>query len=153
MGFFDAMKVHLFSEMKGVVTLEGKPVKGAVITRTAISNDDKEHTDSTITDSAGRFHFGRMETHLFLKLLPTSIGTYQKVIIDYDGKQYRAWKIGDAYDRNNGELNDRDVIGTDKEIDIDLKCELTAEDTSKKGGAHTKVVFGICTWEGQIAVE
>ena len=145
MAFFDSMKVNLFSEMKGVVTLEGKPVSGASITRTAIPSNDKEYTDSAQTDDAGHFSFGAMETHMFLKLLPSDSSIHQKIVINYAGQQYLAWKILAASDRPNGELNERDVIGTDQEIFIDLVCELTASETAK-AGAYTSAVFGLCTW-------
>ena len=145
MAFFDSMKVNLFSEMQGIVTLEGKPVSGATVTRTAIPSNDKEYTDTTQTDNAGRFNFGVMETHLFLKLLPSNSTIHQKIIIDYAGQQYLAWKILAASDRPNGELNERDVIGTEQEVFIDLVCELTAPETAK-AGAYTSAVFGLCTW-------
>ncbi len=145
MAFFDSMKVNLFSEMKGIVTLEGKPVSGASLTRTAIPSNDKEYTDTAQTDRAGRFSFGPMETHMFLKLLPSNSTIYQKMTIDYAGKQYLAWKILAASDRPNGELNEHDVIGTEQEVLIDLVCELTAPETAK-AGAYTSAVFGLCTW-------
>jgi hypothetical protein len=147
MGFFNAMKVNLFSEMKGVVTLEGKPVAGAVITRTAVPDNGKDYTDSTTTDSAGRFRFERMEMYNILNILPGSSTIFQKVFIKYDGQQYLAWETV-TRGHNKGELNEYDVIGTDKEIDIDLKCELTAEKT-KKEGSYISVISGICNWEGQ----
>lgn len=146
MGFFDSMKVSLFSEMKGVMLFEGKPVEGAKITRTAVANNDKKHTDSTSSDSNGRFHFDQMYTHLFLKLLPTGIVVYQKVIIEYDGQKYLAWD-GASRGVNKGELNEGPVIGTSNEIEIDLKCELTAKETSK-ASAYTTSVTGICNWDG-----
>lgn len=148
MSLFDAMNVNLFSEMKGIVTLEGKPVAGALITRTAIPNNGKEYTDHTKTDDEGRFHFNKMETRMFLKLLPSEPSVNQTVVIEYSDNSYIAWETGAAGDTNKGELNEMDVIGTDKEIDIDLTCELTAESTYK-AGAYTTVISGICSWYGQ----
>jgi len=152
MGFFDAMKINLFSEMKGVVTINEKPVAGAIIKRTAIPNNDKEYTDSSTTDSEGRFHFNRMETSLFLKLLPTSIVVAQKVVINHGGQTYLAWEAGNTGGNDKGELNEYDVIGSGKEIDIDLKCELTNKETNK-AGAYTLVISGICNWDGQKVLE
>ena len=40
------------------------------------------------------------------------------------------------------------AIGTNREIDIDLRCELTADSTSK-AGAYARVITGICNWNGQ----
>lgn len=148
MAFFDSMKVNLFSEMQGVITLSGKPVTGARITRTAIPDNDKKYSDSTISDSEGRFHFDKMETHMFMKVLPGQSSVAQKVIIEHEGKQYIAWEAAAAGDNDKGELNEMDVIGTDKEIAIDLKCDLMSEKTDK-AGAYTTVISGICSWDGQ----
>ena len=148
MGFFDAMKVNLFSEMKGVVTLNGEPVSGAKIVRNAVPNNDKKYVDSTVTDSLGKFRLGEMETQMFLKLFPTQIVVYQKVIIEYEGQPYLAWEAGYTGGKNKGELNEYDAIGTDKEIDINLRYELT-DTESDKAGSYTLVISGICNWDGQ----
>lgn len=148
MGFFDSMKVDLFSEMKGTVTINERPVAGAVITRAAIPNNEKRYSDSTTTDSEGHFRFDRMQTSMFLKLLPTSIVVQQKIIIEYEDKQYLAWETNNFDGRNKGELNEHEVIGTGREFDIDLKCELT-NNTADKAGAYTLVISGICNWDGQ----
>jgi len=142
------MKVNLFSEMKGVVTLDGKPVSGALLKRTAIPNNDKEYTDNTTTDENGRFHFNKMETKMFSKFLPGESRVHQKVVIDYNGKQYIAWETAAASDVDKGELNESADIGTSREIEINLKCELTADKTDK-AGAYTTVISGICSWDGQ----
>ena len=98
------MKVNLFSAVKGVVTLNGKPVVGALIKRTAIPNSDKEYFNSIKTDSEGRFSFPVMETHLWLKLLPGQSTVFQKMLIEYNGEQYLGWE-GTTDDTNKGELN------------------------------------------------
>lgn len=149
MGFFDSMKVYLFSDMKGVVLYEGKPVEGAKIIRTAMTNNDKEHKDSTTSDSTGHFQFDQMDTKLFLKLLPTTIRVNQKIIIEFKGQQYLAWKAFTGGE-NKGELNNTDVIGTSKEININLNCELTASESIKASESiSTSGIKGICSWEGQ----
>lgn len=148
MSIFDSMKVNLFSEMKGVITFNGKPVAGALVSRTAVPNNDKEYTDSTTSDSEGRFYFNKMEAHLFLKLLPTQIIVYQKVIVEHENKQHVAWETSSANGKNKGELNEMDIIGTDEEVDIDLSCELT-EQEKDKAGSYTTVISGICNWNGQ----
>ena len=148
MAFFDSMKVNLFSEMRGVVTLDGQPVSGVTLTRTAIPNNDKEYTDSTVTDAEGRFHFNKMETSMLLKILPGDSTVAQEVIIEHDGKRYIAWKTAATGDNDKGELNELDAIGTERELTIDLTCELTANSTDK-AGAYTTVISGICSWAGQ----
>ena len=151
MSIFDSMKVNLFSEMNGVVTLEGEPVAGALITRSANPDNDREYTDSAKTDNEGQFHFDRMETRMFAKLLPSQKSVSQKVIIEHEGRQYLAWEAITS-DTDKGELNEMDVIGTDKELGINVKCELTAAET-KKAGAYITVITGICSWDGQKLLE
>ena len=146
MGVFDSMIVNLFSEMQGVVTLQGKPVSGAVITRTSMPAN-KQYIDSTTTDEAGRFSFDRATTKSFLKLLPGDDSIYQKVVILHEGVEFVAWETGGANASHKGELNEQDVIGTEKEIDINLICELT-DPVTYKAGAYTTTISGICTWEG-----
>lgn len=146
MGLFESMTVNLFSEMQGVVTFHGEPVAGARITRLAIPAS-KEYVDSTETDASGRFSFERMTTRSFLKLLPGDDSVFQKIVIHYKGEEYVAWETGGASSINKGELNELDMIDTEKEIDINLICELSAPVTYK-AGAHTTTVSGICTWEG-----
>jgi len=151
MSIFDSMKVNLFSEMKGIVTFQGKPVTGALITRTAVPDDGKEYIDQTETDSNGHFHFNKMEKHMLSKILPSQATVFQKIIIEYNDEKYLAWDaITD--DTDKGELNEIDIIGTDKEIDINLSCELTAEET-KKAGAYITVITGICSWDKQKIID
>ena len=151
MGFFDAMEINLFSEMKGVVTLNGNPVAGAKIIRTAVSDSEKEYIDNTTTGLNGSFHFERMKISSIFNLLPGQSRVFQKVIIEYEGKEYLAWDAITGIS-NKGELNEADVIGTDKEIDINMKCELTDKE-KKKYGAYITVINGICSWDGQKILE
>lgn len=144
-GIFDSMKINLFSDMQGIVTMNGDPVSGAVVKRSATPASNKKFTDSFVTKVDGRFQFDRMVTNSFLKILPGDPSVYQKVTIEYNGRSYLAWEILAASDRYKGELNDRDVIGTEKQVDINLLCELTAKSTQKEA-AGSSVVSGICTW-------
>lgn len=148
MSLFDSITVNLFSEMKGVVTQNGTPIAGATVRRKAITGSKKEFTDSAVTDKEGRFHFARMTTKMVSKLLPSQPGVYQEVTIEYQDSSYLAWKTYTASDYDKGELNKKGDIGTDREIAIDLTCELTAPDTDK-AGAYTSVISGICSWENQ----
>jgi len=144
MAFFDSMKVNLFSDMKGVVTLNGEPVAGAVVKR--LAKPEKSYWDETITDAQGNFSFDVMKMHTLWKLLPGQVTILQKVTIEYQGQEYLAWKMGGANGRYKGELNEIDVLGSGGEIDIDLICELTAKETAKSA-AGIQIVRGICTWK------
>jgi len=134
MGLFDFMKVCLFSEVNGVVTLEGKPVAGAEIVRTAEIND-KPYTDKTVTDENGRFHFDAMYTHSVNKILPMEPYMPQKILIKYKEEEYTAWRTSKRDYYENAEMED------DK--NIALKCELTDEPTINDQKLRSNII-GIC---------
>ncbi|MCI0506530.1 MAG: carboxypeptidase-like regulatory domain-containing protein [Gammaproteobacteria bacterium] len=135
MGLFDFMKVCLFSEVNGVVTLEGKPVAGAEIVRTA-KFSDTEHTDKAVTDADGKFHFDAMYTYSINKALMIIEPVFhQKMMINYQAKEYRGWKtVKRSYDENT-------EVGEGKQII--LTCELTDDDLKKEDGLRVPIV-GIC---------
>ena len=145
MAFFDSMKVNLFSDMKGVVTLNGEPVAGAVVKRLA-DPGNKKYRDEKITDAQGRFSFPRMEMHTVWKLLPAAVVISQKVTIEYEEQEYLAWAMEAYNGRYQGELNNIRILGTGDEVDIDLVCELTGEESRKKG-AGVRVIEGMCVWQ------
>jgi len=132
--------------------LNGDPVEGVLLKRVAVPGSGKEYRDEVITGAKGQFVFSRMETSSVMKLLPGNSSVFQQMTIEYQGKEYLAWRIGAASDRYKGELNDDDVLGSGKEIDIDLVCELTATETMKSA-ADLTVVSGICTWVGAEIIE
>lgn len=123
-GMFDFMKVYLFSAMKGVVTLEGKPIAGAEIVRTAQYND-KTFADTTATDANGQFVIGPMQTSSINKIVMFAEAVIdQKILIHYQDRTYTAWRtVKRDYDKDT-ELGD----GTS----IELSCELTRKETKKR---------------------
>ena len=138
MGLFDFMKVCLFSEMKGVVTQDGKPVAGAEIVRTAEFND-KTFSDKTITNEHGEFRFGELSTNSINKMFVVIEAVIaQKFVIRFDNKDYIGWQtVKRDYDSNT-------ELGGNK--NIDLACELTSEKTKKEKNLRVPIV-GICTWK------
>ena len=132
MGLFDFMKVCLFSEVNGVVTLEGKPVAGAEIVRSAEIND-KPYTDKTVTDENGRFHFDAMYTHSVNKILPMEPVIPQKILIKPQGHEYLAWEMT----KHDYGIND------EIKMPIRLACELLNKESGKEYGPT--VVWGICS--------
>jgi hypothetical protein len=141
MGLFDFLKVCLFSEVNGVVTLEGKPVAGAELVRTAMIND-KEYTDKTVTDEGGKFHFDAMYTHSINKIVFIIEPVIpQTMTIFHNDKEYLGWRTSKRDYHMNAEL--------DGEREIDLKCELTNERSVKYQTLGSNI-SGICDLEGAI---
>lgn len=144
MGFLDFMKIYIFSEVDGVVLMEGKPVNGAKVVRTA-DFKDKIYTDTVVTDKSGRFHFNDIST-FSMRLSETSI--LQKMVIFYQENEYLAWELLKRNDNHYGELNDPEA--PEKTIrKLNLTCELT-ENQNKKQVVNfkfgNKTVYGLCRW-------
>jgi len=130
----DYMKICLFSEVGGVVTMAGKPVAGVEITRTA-SYDEKDYTDKTTTDEHGRFHFDPIFSKSLLKWDPS---IFQTIDLYYQGKKYEGWETTRGDFDLNGELDDHKPI-------INLVCDLDKA-PSPKDQLTRHSVFGVCKW-------
>jgi len=139
MGFFDFTKVCLYSEVSGVVTLNGKPVAGAEIVRTATWRDNP-YTDTTTTDAQGKFHLDPIFAHSILRkyVLPIEPYISQMMAIHYQGKEHLAWKVS----KRGYELNDE---FTDNKHHP-LTCELSEEPTMKDDPLLFLPVKTICKW-------
>jgi hypothetical protein len=140
MGLFDFMKVCLFSEVKGVVTLEGKPVVRAELVRTA-KIGEKTHADRTTTDENGRFQFPAMYTHSVYKIAPVEPYIDQKIKILADGKEFLAWNVDKRNYDLDGELRHYDS-GVQVNVKPNIRCELSTEERGKRFGA--RVLWGVC---------
>lgn len=132
MGLFDSMKVCLFSEVNGVVTLEGKPVGGAELTRTALLGG-KVYTDKAVSDDTGAFHFEALFTDSSMKITSMNPLVPQKINISHNKVTKKGW----LFNKNNYDVNGE--IGKK----LDLLCELDGDPVNRElpGGA---IVHGIC---------
>jgi hypothetical protein len=145
MGFLDFMRIYIFSEVDGVVLLEGKPVKGATVVRTA-DYKDKLYTDTVITDEQGRFHFDDIYIYS-MRLSNTSIR--QKIVIQYDGSEYLAWELLKRHENHYGELTDPEKPDAPVKK-LNLRCELTGDQSNEQViefilGKRT--IYGLSHWD------
>lgn len=136
MGMFDFMKIYLFSEVGGEVTMDGKPVAGVEVIRTTKS-DDKNITDKTNTDKQGRFHFKAI-AYPSLKKIYWDPTIMQKINFRYKGKEYLGWEHFKMNLDNNGETEDNTVIAH-------LKCDLSKKPTQKDQQVKGPI-SGVCDW-------
>jgi hypothetical protein len=138
MGLFDFLKICLFSEVNSVVTLEGKPVAGAELVRTAMIND-KEYIDKAVTDEGGKFHFDAMYTHSINKIVfITEPVIPQTMTILHNEKECLGWRTSKRDYHENAELDgDREII---------LACDLTDE-SSIRDQKYRRPVRGICNYK------
>ncbi len=145
MGFLDFARIYIFSEVDGVVLMEGKPVSGAKVVRTA-DYKDKIHTNTAITDDLGCFHFDDIYTYS-MRLSETAI--LQKIIIYYQDNEYLAWELVKRHENRYGELTDPEKPEKPV-IKLNLKCELT-DDQKKEQRVEfflgDRIIYGLCSWD------
>jgi len=89
MALSDAGKVCLFSEISGVITLDGKPVADAKLIR--IANHGKDITDETTTDANGQFRMPAVFSRTLTGILPMEFVGKQYIIVQHNGKEYKIW--------------------------------------------------------------
>jgi len=130
MSMFDAFKVYLFSEVNGLVTLDGQPVEGADVIRSA--NYGEIYSDRTTTDKDGKFFLGEMTTSKLSALLPGQHVIDQSILIRNHDKEFKAWELTRVGSGPNAELD----------IKLNLHCELNNEHIKQE--FNYKVFWGIC---------
>jgi len=142
MGMLDFMRVYIFSEVDGVVLMNGKPVSGANVIRTA-DYKDKVHSNTVVTDEQGRFHFDDIYTYS-MRLSETAI--LQRIMIHYEGEEYLAWKLLKKHDSRYGELNDPDTPAESTQK-LNLTCELTNDQDNEQfigSELRRRIIYGLC---------
>lgn len=148
MAFFDAFTIYVFSDVSGVVVMNGEPVQGAEVIRVGDHEHDKVYSDMATTDAQGRFSFGPVST---FSLRPIMLGTIirQKITIKYLGMEYLAWEMTKRSNHRYGELNDE---GEESPVKLDLLCELTEPQdkyTMIEMELRNVGIYGLCSWKGQ----
>lgn len=134
---FRPFQICLFSEVNAMVTLNGKPVAGAEVVRTANELDSKVYTEKAITDENGHFHFDALYVFSLRKFIPTQPMVEQHMTISYLGKDYMGWQH-----TKNGYGHNQEI---DDDKPLNLKCELS-DDPSLKYQEVAGNIKGICYW-------
>lgn len=134
----NSYKVCLFSAISGTVTLHGKPLPHITITRSANYWNKDNHTDSTITDAKGQFHFAAMmvnSRHISQSMNPI---IFERIIIHHNGEEYLGWRT------TRGDIQPNIELGRNKPIP-ELSCELSNK-SKIKDVKYSHPVSGICSW-------
>lgn len=134
MSVSDVGKVCLFSNMTGVITLDGKPVANARLVRTV--NLSSDETDETTTDENGNFQLPAIFKRTVSKYLPQEFAANQQIIVHYNDKEYRIW---------SGVKRKPDENTESRGKPLDVKCELNSEETMIK--VNNSPIFSLCTWD------
>ncbi|TBU75570.1 DUF6795 domain-containing protein [Phytopseudomonas daroniae] len=127
--------LYLFSEVEGIVLLDGQPVEGAEVERICHWKDDLK-TERTLTDASGRYHFPEITAKSLLwSLLPHEPVVFQTLRIHHQGKVHKGWVFTKHNYDNLGEVKDRR---------LKFSCDLNTEPI-----AHRETeIFGICILQG-----
>jgi hypothetical protein len=133
MTFFDAGKVCLFSKISGVITLDGKPVANAKITRTVNLNKDK--VDHTYTDDKGYFEMPAVFQRTVTKFLPQEFVAKQDIVVQYNGNSYDIWSGVKRTPEENAEARGEP---------LNVQCELNSEKSFKQ--VNNSPYISRCTW-------
>ena len=141
-------EVVIFSAVRGVVTLQGKPVAGATLERETRWTWGKETVnDVTTTAADGAFSFPAIKRKMLVgSLLPHEPNVFQKIVIQHGGKSYQAWSLNKRNYDDNGELlyfdDNRGMVPLrDISKPISLQCRLEAQEH------RSGKVFGICDFD------
>lgn len=112
--------LYLFSEVNGIVLLDGKPVQGVEVDQEYSWHwGDKKDRKVTTTDAQGRFHFPLITGKSFTAgLLPHEPVIDQRMRLYYQGKEYQGWFHSKHNYDDLGELNGRP---------LNLVCDLNDE--------------------------
>lgn len=134
MSLSDMGKVCLFSEMSGVLTVDGEPAPHVRLVRTA--KWQSEQKDETITDEQGRFHFPAMTERTVAKFLPMEFVAHQEIQALLEDSKIRVWGgIKRTPEKNAESRGDA----------LSVKCELNAEEqlVTVNGGP----ILSRCVWD------
>jgi hypothetical protein len=120
----------IFSAVSGQVLLQGQPVAGAQVARSA-RWDNEQAEDGAATSADGRFSLPPItrKRGLLESILPSEPFIEQSILIQHGGKTYKAWVFRKRNFRDDGELDGRPIRMT---------CRLDSEPQSRGK------VFGVC---------
>jgi hypothetical protein len=136
MTFSDAGKVCLFSQISGVITLNGKPVANAKITRTVNLNKDK--MDYAYTDENGHFEMPAVFQQTLTTFLPQEFVAKQDIVVQYNGNSYDIWSGVKRTPEENAEARGKA---------LSVQCELNAEKQFKQ--VNNSPYISRCIWAAQ----
>jgi hypothetical protein len=124
-------KMCLFSEVKGQVLSQGKPISGALIERSfEWAWKGEKGQDTTTTAGDGSFSLPAIfRSSLLGSVLPHAAFIDQSILIRHQGRTFEAWLSNKINYQENGELDGRP---------ISLVCRLEAKPDNKDK------FFGIC---------
>lgn len=136
MAISDTGKVCLFSEITGVITLDGKPIANAKLVRKV--NHSRDVIDETSTDQNGQFKLPAVFERTVTRLLPMEFVVRQSIYVKHEGKEYLLWEGVKREVEENSESRGHPLI---------VKCELNQERLFKQVNGNP--IISLCTWDAE----
>ncbi len=133
MSLTDIGKVCLFSEMSGVLTVNGEPASNVRLVRTA--KWQTEQRDETMTDEHGHFHFPMLTERTVAKFLPMEFVASQDLRALHDGSEVRIWGGVKRVPEENAESRGEPLV---------VPCDLAAEEELIT--VNDGPILSRCTW-------
>ncbi|MET4696871.1 DUF6795 domain-containing protein [Endozoicomonas lisbonensis] len=126
MSILDAGKACIASELSVTVTHNGKPVRGAKITRQVEWDNVGEKSDSTTTSASGEFKLPALYMRSLVRsILPLEFVASTLVQIDIDGEYTEILYAVKRSEEPGVEFGGKTV----------LKCELSRDESTHRFGA------------------
>ncbi|WNO60050.1 carboxypeptidase-like regulatory domain-containing protein [Rheinheimera sp. MMS21-TC3] len=113
--WFTKTELELSPEVKGIVTLHGKPIAGAKIIRT-LTYSDKRFIDATTTDEQGHFQLPVKVVKLRVSSMFDTAVT-QSLDVEHKNELINIWTAGTTNTLNYDSIH---------KLLSDMKCELTS---------------------------
>ena len=130
------IKQCLFSNMTGVVNLDGKPVANVRLVRTI--NYNKDIVDETVTDENGHFEFPAVFRNNYAgKILPMEFVVSQLIIAHHDGKEFEMWSGVKRKPEENAESRGKPLV---------VSCELGLE-VAHHVSINNSPITSLCVWD------
>jgi len=137
---FDSLKIQVFPEVNGVVTMNSEPVEGALV-KLVYNYNHKDNVIETKTDESGEFHFNEKYVHTLRLLLPFETSIDQQIIINYNHNTYVAWRTTKFAHGNDTAIS--------RKLSF-LNCELTNEEKRQLINPASPVktsVYSLARWK------
>jgi len=142
MSFFSkAEEVVLFSEMEGHITLNGKPVKGAVIERWIKWKDKDGEKDQFTIDDNGAFSLPEIKVNAKLASF-SQLVISQELKVIHQNVNYNIWALSKMNKNEYGELDGKPV---------DFRCELSTEEKALR--FKNSYLLTNCEWTEIINID
>ena len=139
---FDSLKIQVYPEVNGVVTMNGEPVEGALV-KFVYNYNDKDKVIETTTDKSGKFHFSEKYERTLRMVFGLETAIHQNITIIYNYATYVAWRtIKYAHGEDTALSNKL----------TSLNCELTNEEKRQLIDPTSPIkdgIYSLARWDNQ----